>query len=266
MFVLQDTPIEFKALEARLKVVAEQLLADIPKSCAATKLSASQTIFPSEVHNGAIFVLKEGVISHSVLGTVLFHYEAGEIIGLEHLAAQRSNSVIATDFAVVVDAYSGVALLQACRINPAAGLLLQEYLTGQAQLLAILCQTLLKQNAESAPEIRAFAAGDEIFLEGSEALEVFNLVEGEAEAIVDGVAVGRVMPGELFGVVAALAGTTRTATVRATKHCTVLVIAKDNFSQLIESRPATVLRMVEEMARTLVSSESAMSQVSLSRF
>lgn len=266
MFVLQDTSLEFKALEAHLKVVAERLLAKSAPVAANIKLGSGKTIFsPTEAQNGLIFRLKEGVLAYSVLETPLFHHEAGEIVGLEHLVS-RSSGVVTSDFAVVVDSYSGEQLLRLAQKDNEIASSLREYLACHAQLLAHLCHTFLSKNAEAAPEIRAIMSGDEIFIEGTNAAEVFTLVEGEAEALVGGVAVGRVMPGELFGVVAALAGTTRSATVRATKNCTVLVIAKDNFSQLIESRPSTVLRMVEEMARTLVSSESAMSQVTLSRF
>ncbi len=266
MFVLQDTSVEFKALEAHLKVVADRLLSKATPIASSIKLGAGKTIYPpSEPQQGLIYRLKEGVLAYSILGAPLFHYEAGEIVGLEHLVS-RSPSVVTSDFAVIVDSYSGAKLLELAQSDREVAASLQEYLACHAQLLAHLCQAFLRKNAEAAPEIRAIMSGEEIFIEGTNATEVFTLVEGEAEAIVGGVAVGKVMPGELFGVVAALAGTTRSATVRATKNCTVLVIAKDNFSQLIESRPSTVLRMVEEMARTLVSSESAMSQVSLSRF
>jgi CRP/FNR family cyclic AMP-dependent transcriptional regulator len=281
MFVLQDTTVEFKALDAHLRLLAEKIVENVTPTAVDLKLSASQVLFGATgheagnddsggessqgSHKGMVYRLKEGVVSYSVAGTILFHYEAGELFGFEQLVS-RSNATVATDFAVVVDAYSGRDLLASAQTAPAALSQLLEYLACHAQLLCHLNQGFLKKNAEGAPEIRAIHAGDEIFLEGSNSSEVFTLVEGQAEAIVNGIAVGKVMPGELFGVVSALSGTARGATVRATKNCTVLVIAKDNFAQLIESRPSTVLKMVEEMARTLVSSESNMSQVSLSRF
>ena len=266
MFVLQDTSVEFKALEARLKVLSHQLVAPLVPLGRDVKLRSASTIFPNPEHVDAFFLLKEGVLSYSLNNSVIFHYEADELVGLEHGAMPRAMAAVTTDFAVLVDRYRYSDLVALTQRDSSAQAALLEYISCHAALLAHLNQSFLKKSAEGAPEIRAVPAGEEIILQGSAATEVFTLVDGEAEALVDGRSVGRVTPGELFGVVAALAGTGRTATVRAARNCTVLVINKDNFAQLIESRPATVLKMVEEMARTLVQSDVCLTNVSVSRF
>ena len=69
--------------------------------------------------------------------------------------------------------------------------------------------------------------------------------------MVSGKQVGEIKTDEVFGVVAALGETPRTATVIAADTCHVLAISKHEFSELIKLRPTTVSKVMQGMARTI---------------
>ena len=52
---------------------------------------------------------------------------------------------------------------------------------------------------------------------------------------------------------AGLTGTKRTATVIATASSIVLSLQRDKFIELIKNRPNTVLKLIDDMARKIVS-------------
>jgi len=65
--------------------------------------------------------------------------------------------------------------------------------------------------------------------------------------------VGDIRRDELFGAIAALTDTPRTATVKADVSCSVLVVPSTSFKALLTSRPDTVTKLIEDMARTIIS-------------
>jgi CRP-like cAMP-binding protein len=103
------------------------------------------------------------------------------------------------------------------------------------------------------PEVRYFEAGETMIQQGGTNDEVYTLIEGSAEALVDGVKVGDIKSDEIFGAIAAIAGVPRTASVVATSRCMAISLPKGDFLHLLKSRPSTVLRLIQDMARALAS-------------
>src|SRR5690606_26852419 len=107
------------------------------------------------------------------------------------------------------------------------------------------------------PEIRPatgfqhFAAGEELIHQGDEADHVFVIIEGHAEAFVDGQKVGDVQKDEIFGAMAVFTREKRSATVVASEPCTVMVIPKDQFLSLMQSNPRIAHSLIESMARRI---------------
>ena len=92
-----------------------------------------------------------------------------------------------------------------------------------------------------------------IIQQGSKDNEVFTLMSGAAQVIVNDTIVGEVKRDEVFGAIAALTGTPRTATVKAASQCSVLVVPDTHFKELLKSRPDTMTKLIEDMARTIIS-------------
>ena len=96
-----------------------------------------------------------------------------------------------------------------------------------------------------------FEAGEELFHQGDDADHVFVIIEGHAEAWVDGQKVGDVQKDEIFGAMAVFTREKRSATVIASEACTVMVIPKDQFLSLMQSNPRIAHSLIESMARRI---------------
>lgn len=96
-----------------------------------------------------------------------------------------------------------------------------------------------------------FSKGEVIIEQGDSADYVYTLLEGNAEAIVEGTKVGSINADEIFGALAVFTRQPRNATVIATSHCTVMAVPKDEFMDLMEHQPRVCLSLIEEMAATI---------------
>ena len=70
--------------------------------------------------------------------------------------------------------------------------------------------------------------------------------------LVDDVVVGRINEGEIFGAMAALTQSDRSATVRARTRCSVVKVRKEQFTDLIANNPATIHSLLVDMANSIV--------------
>lgn len=95
------------------------------------------------------------------------------------------------------------------------------------------------------------AAGEELIHQGDDAEHVFVIIEGHAEAYVDGHKVGDVQKDEIFGAMAVFTREKRSATVLASEPCTVMVIPKEQFLSLMQSNPRIAHSLIESMARRI---------------
>lgn len=80
---------------------------------------------------------------------------------------------------------------------------------------------------------------------------MFIIIEGHAEALVDGQKVGDVQKDEIFGAMAVFTREKRSATVVASEPCTVMVIPKEQFLSLMQSNPRIAHSLIESMARRI---------------
>ncbi len=96
-----------------------------------------------------------------------------------------------------------------------------------------------------------FSKGETIIREGDPAGEVYHMVQGHADVYRGGVVVGEVPPGELFGAMAMLCHTPRTATVVAREDVLVAAVPQEDFQSLIQQHPETAVTLMENMARAI---------------
>lgn len=93
-----------------------------------------------------------------------------------------------------------------------------------------------------------FAPGETIITQGETADLVYTLIEGSADAVCDGVKVGEIHQNEIFGALAVFTRQPRIASVVARTDCTVMMVNKDDFVQLIFEQPQISVGLIEEMA------------------
>jgi CRP/FNR family transcriptional regulator, cyclic AMP receptor protein len=77
------------------------------------------------------------------------------------------------------------------------------------------------------------AEGTEVTRQGDEGLEFYVIVEGDANAAVDGDVVGSIGAGGFFGEMALIDGGERVATVVATSPMKVLVLDRHDFNEML---------------------------------
>jgi hypothetical protein len=192
-------------------------------------------------------VLAEGTVPMRLSDSSLVVLEAGDLIGLGRRHTEFELPTGVGEFAVILDLY----------LMPPEPLpdLVVRYILEQANFYLQLAHYVGAKAGigigEDPPRVQQYEEGDLIIGQGESNNDVFTLVEGTAEALVDGIRVGTIGSDEIFGAIAALAGVPRTATIRATSRCIALRMAKDEFTRLMQSRPATVMRMLQDMARAL---------------
>jgi CRP/FNR family transcriptional regulator, cyclic AMP receptor protein len=118
----------------------------------------------------------------------------------------------------------------------------------QIPLLAPIPRRRQKDVARLADEV-AIPDGYQLTAQGSSAREFFIVVSGTADVLRDDKLVGVVGPGDFFGEVGLLDRRwTRTATVIATSPMRLLVLARNEFRELIEGFPSVAAPILNAAA------------------
>lgn len=265
MYLPKEASEEFRALAGQIRAIIAEIMAAIPAARVNCKLPAEISVFSQQPNKGKVFWVRDGVLSYTIGQKILFHFEPGDLVGIEHLLTQTAAEVL-TDFAVVVDEYEGGSILAALGQSPALLKRWSELLTLQSSLFLTLTRSLMNPPPVGSPNIVSFLPGEVIVAEGSASTDVVALVEGEASASCKGSPAGQIQAGQFFGVLAALSDAPRQATVTATTECMVMLLPRDNFLHIIESKPATVLKMLQDMGQALVNAEGPSLALSFSKF
>jgi CRP/FNR family cyclic AMP-dependent transcriptional regulator len=97
-----------------------------------------------------------------------------------------------------------------------------------------------------------FAAGKVFCSQGEVGSDFFVLMEGEAEAIRDGVKVATFGPGDFFGEVALVEDVPRTATVTAASPVRCFVVHRGRFLRLLDEQPGFERKVMRALAKRLI--------------
>jgi CRP-like cAMP-binding protein len=100
-------------------------------------------------------------------------------------------------------------------------------------------------------DIQSVSAGENVITFGAEGSELFIVLDGTAEAVIDGQVRNTFGPGEYFGELSALAPAPRTSDVVATTPCRLAVLSRGNLLLLVNSVPGVAAKMLEGMAIAL---------------
>ena len=207
----------------------------------------------SAVQLNKILLVEEGEIQCWYHGKLLLAYEKGDLIWLGASPELAVQFELKSDLAAVIRLFEPEAVFGVLRANPvlSGG---WERAIGQLLIYFKFAAALhLPDSVPPTPEFRYFDAGETIVRENEGGDEILTLSEGEAEVSVGGVVVGEIGSDEIFGAIAALTGTARTATVTARTPCMVFAVPKNDFLELVKSRPSLIEKLVSGMAKTIVS-------------
>jgi CRP/FNR family cyclic AMP-dependent transcriptional regulator len=110
-----------------------------------------------------------------------------------------------------------------------------------------------------ATDFMTFAPGETIFREGEPGDRMYAIVEGEVDIIAMGHHVSTIGPGAIFGEMALIDASPRSATVSAKTTCKVVPVDQKRFMYLVQNTPffaVQVLRVMAERMRGLLVAQS----------
>ena len=247
-----ETPNEFFYLNEQAKDLVLKLFKDLKPAATFYKIPADRDLASDDEFKDTLVLIKEGSFTCRRHDRRLFTYEHGDVVGIERLFRPTPGVEISSSFPVTADIYDAATFFKSLAKNPKAMDLWSELLVLNMEmyssLLSVFTETKLRHIA---PREQVFHAGEAIIVEGEKADNVYTLAKGSAKVMVSGKQVGEIKEDEVFGVVAALGETPRTASVVASETCHVLAISKHEFSELIKLRPTTVSKVMQGMARTI---------------
>lgn len=117
--------------------------------------------------------------------------------------------------------------------------------------------------------LEQFPAGKQIFVENEKAggffskgARIYLLLEGDVALTLKGKPLELVLPGEIFGEMAAIADIPRSATATARKSCKVLSLDEKQFQNSLQQMPEFALMLMSVMAQRLRRSVAKLAQAS----
>lgn len=250
MHYLIETPEQFNELNVKSTECLERALTGAPAREENFIVKSGEDIAKTCVDQSAFFILQEGSLKMFQKGQLFAIFEANDLIGLDH-QINREEIKLEVDMAVKLKVYNRSELLSFFHTNPKNAEAWQSYLEKQISLYFLLATSLSQAGMQTETEIEKFSEGDTIIEQGTEGKAVYHLLEGSADVLVDGIKVGEVRSEEIFGALAALTSSSRSASVRATSDSMVVKIPNNQFLSLIKTKPATVLTLMQDMARAM---------------
>ncbi|PIE38063.1 MAG: DNA-binding protein [Gammaproteobacteria bacterium] len=201
-----------------------------------------------------LYVVEQGSIAVRYQQRSVYVLDEGDILLPDITGNTSENATVhyGSDTGARVASYPTLEFMRRVFENTDAVKLWTRLLITYAGLVMRVAAARTEQDCQSTPGFERFEPGEIIIRQGERADYVFNLSEGVAEASVDGVVVGRVNAGEIFGAMAALTRADRSATITAKTRCSVVKVPKEQFTDLIRSNPATIHSLLVDMANSIV--------------
>lgn len=252
MFTTYDTSPLFKELSEAAKAAFASLVEDSSLEPETLKFPRDSELAEQLPFEDSLFLVKEGYLKCSIEEKMIFFLEKGDVFGLGDYFAKVPSS-ITSEFVVSLERFSRSALVAELSKDQAKTAKWCEYIDFTCASQMELIRTLTRHECRIEPETLVFSPGDTIIVEGTEAEQVFTLLQGCAEVYHGEQLVGEILDGEIFGAMAVATNTRRTASVVAKSSCVVFAVAKENFLALVETHPETAFRLVESMSRVIVS-------------
>jgi CRP/FNR family cyclic AMP-dependent transcriptional regulator len=98
---------------------------------------------------------------------------------------------------------------------------------------------------------RAYKAGETVFREGDDGFVMYVVLDGAVKLSVTGRSVEKVVKGGVFGEMALIDSSPRSATAVAATDCTLVSVTAERFKSLIQETPGFALEIMSIMAMRL---------------
>jgi len=200
------------------------------------------------------YLVEHGTLCARYQGRTVYQLEPGDLLlpDITGTAEESATVYFGSDSGARLGAYPALEFMRRVFDDPPAIRLWTRMLVTYAGLVLRVAAAHVPDSPDATPGFEVYAPGEVIIRQGDHADFVFNLSVGVAEVLVDGVVVGRIGEGEIFGAMAVLTQADRCATVRAKTTCSVVKVPKEQFTELIKRNPATIHSLLVDMANSIV--------------
>ncbi|RON56119.1 Crp/Fnr family transcriptional regulator [Pseudomonas frederiksbergensis] len=264
MYLLGEQPAYADTLINRLQSLPARLLEGLSPCGPALEFAAADDLAPL-LPGDQLFVLDNGLLQGSVAQRSLFYLHEGDLVGLRQ-DVEQPNCRLHSDSPFSLTPYRRTEVFQHIYAEPQRAELFLQYLLGQTALLCDAVTRLKPPEFRTTHGFQRVASGEVLIRQGDEADHVFVIIEGHAEAFVDGHKVGDVPKDEIFGAMAVFTGEKRNASVITREPSTVMLIPKDHFLSLTQSNPKIAHSLIESMARRIDLLNKQVTQLSSVKF
>ena len=101
------------------------------------------------------------------------------------------------------------------------------------------------------PQTKTCVLGETIFQEGDPGTEMYVVKEGEVDLFLRGKILKSLKKGDIFGEMAIIDNSPRSATARARTDCELMVINQERFLTLVHQNPNFALEVMKVLAERL---------------
>lgn len=249
MYLLGEQPAYADKLISRLQAMPATLLAGLEPSGEPLVIEESADLGQALPGN-QLFLIEQGLVNGLIDGRPLFYMQEGDLLGLRQ-GVELPSCRFSSDEPVTLIPYARAAVFKHIYADEERQELFVQYLVGHTALLSSALAQLKQVDVNPATGFQSFATGEELIQQGDDADHVFIIIEGHAEAFVDGHRVGDVVKDEIFGAMAVFTREKRSASVIASEPCTVMVIPKEQFLGLMQSNTRIAHSLIESMAKRI---------------
>ena len=249
MYLLGEQPAYADKLINRLQTIPRQLLEGLEPCGENIEIKQTDNL-TADLPDNQLFIIDSGLIHALVDNRPVFYLQEGDLLGLRQ-GLELPECQYNSEETIHLTPYSRRDVFQHIAADDQRQELFTQYLLGHSALFTDALARLKQPEVRPSTGFQSFAAGEELINQGDIAEHVFIIIEGHAEAWVNGEKVGDVEKDEIFGAMAVFTEERRTATVIASEPCTVMVIPKDQFLSLMRSNPRIAHSLIESMARRI---------------
>ena len=245
---------DISALSQQFAKLVDALVEAVNMSALAVDVVVTPTGNFLGFDSNKFYVLKGGTLAARYQDKTIYTLQVGEIL-MPDIAGSLDEKIAVfygSDTGAVLHCYSALEFMQRVFDEPAAIRLWTRLLITYAGLMLRITAAGSKEDPPATLGFDIYEPGDIIIRQGDRADHVYNMGSGVAELLVDNVSVGRIGEGEIFGAMAALTRSDRSATVKAKTTCSIAKVPNDQFLDLIKSHPAVIEVLLMDMANSIV--------------
>lgn len=251
---LKESSAELLWANTKSKQCVAQLLSKLPFEPEPVTLEKGTKIYASDSDREHLCVVRSGSLVASAAGTSLFIFDDLDLVGVEQHFGLDAYDIFAPEDSIVelIPAEALFAEIQDDDELWDAWRMVMDY---RRYLMTMIASKQAPAESDFQPELLQFAEGEIIIDHNEFADTVYLLLKGHCEVHFLDIKFGEIREGDIFGHIGAFTSNSRAASVRATRPCEVLALHRDEFVDLMESRPETVVKLVESMARALAAAD-----------